>query len=357
MSTGDDVPLRDLGDRSPLRIFSDDGDHDSPPADANGLWPGMTLLEFYELYIRPVCLVKAAKRTLDQYDQTLALWVRVTGDPPLPQIDEFTCARFLRGVMALPGRDGPLADNTVRKHCVHVQYCLDRAGPYSRRNNPLGKGFLDDPPLLLKPSVTKNDDIENFSLDEIGQWLDVCHLAARPRLRGVDSKDWWQSLVVFDYNVGVRPESLLALRFDWITTDEFGAWIKVPCRSIKGKKHGRKFYLNDHAFAAIERIRTDRELIFAWGKSSGWLQTCRRRLLSQTEIPKHRQFGFKGLRKAFGTELGKISEIASKMAMGHAGGDVTISSYQHKVIMVEAVRKLPQPVWHRDRDGDQRLLF
>ncbi len=352
---GNKVPRGEHSGRSGLRVFSG-GDADSP--DEHGLWPGMSLVAFYRAYVKQVCLLRARSRNVAQYEESLGLWESLTGDPPLPQIDEFVCAEFVRGVALRPGRDAAsLSDNTVRKHCIPVQYCLDRAGPYSRRSNPFGKGLLADPPLLPKPSIVTNDVTDNFLVAEISQWLAVCHQASTPQVKGVSPKDWWQSLILFDYNVGLRLETLLAARYDWLIEEDDGHWLQVPADAIKGKKRGRKFFVNAHALAAIESIRTDRELIFPWQHSANYLQAKRRELLAKTEIRKHRRFGFHGLRKALATELGKISEIASKMAMGHAGGDVTIGCYQHRVIYVEASKQLPQPVWSRDRNGSQRLLF
>lgn len=353
--TGNSSPRRDRDDRIQLRVFS--GNSAGKEGDENALWPGITLGQFYERYVKPICHASARKRTHDAYDRSLNYWDRITGDPALQEIDEYVCAAFIAGLRQLDGCDGMLADNTVRKHCVHVQYCLDRAGPYSRRNNPLGKSLIADPPLLLKPAVVKNDVVDNFLLPEIGHWLEACHHASVPKLRRVSPKDWWQSLIIFDYNTGIRLETLLAARFDWITTDDEGTWLIVPSTALKGRKRGRRFFLNQAALEAIEAIRTDRDLIFEWRFTEGYLHDRRRELLAKTRIPEHRRFGFHALRKALATELGKINSIAAKMALGHAGGDVTIEHYQNRIILVESLMKLPQPVWRRDCAGQQLLMF
>jgi len=324
----------------------------------------MTLAEFYKAYVQPVCLVHAAKRNLDQYEQSLAYWVEFTGDPPLSAIDDYTVSRFLQELKKLPGRGKrPLADNTVRKHCVHVQYVLDRAGPRSR-HNPQGQRLIDEVPILQKPSLVIDEVSDNFTLQEIAWWLEAAETAIAPVLRGCSPGDFWRSLTLFTYNIGFRLQTLLALRWEWIYEEEFGRtrkWIKVPPEAIK-KKRGRSFYLNHAAGEALNLVRqvTPSQAlagrIFPWPHCESYLQASRRAMLAESKIPVSRHFGFHGLRKAFATELAQINDAAASMALGHSQRNVTRDHYLNKRVMAEAMDKLPQPKWTPPADPQLRLF-
>ena len=217
-----------------LKLFTE-------PADGEDqLTSNLTLNEFAEAYVLPVCLVHAATRNLKQYLESLAYWVEFTGDPPLSGIDDYTCALFLQELKKLPGRGKQLlADNTVRKHCVHVQYVLDRAGPRTR-HNPQGKRLIDEVPILQKPSLVIDEVTDNFSLGEIGLWLEATGHAIAPVLPGCSPAEFWQSLILFDYNIGFRLQTLLAVRWEWLKSEPVGktsTWIHVPKGPwIKGKR-------------------------------------------------------------------------------------------------------------------------
>lgn len=336
-----------------------------------------TLERFFEAYVLPICLPYAASRNVKQYRETLGYWKRFSGDPTLGQLGHavekeqrsgfktrqyanarVAISRFINGLKQLPGRDGVLAENTVRKHCVAIQFILDRAAPPDARHNPDGAGMLPEAIAIPKPSLVINDVEDVFTLPEIGHWLDACHHAKAPRkVPGVKPPDFWRSLVAFVYNVGLRIETVVLLRFEWFHTDEHGHWVRIPPRSIK-KKRGRDFYVNKWAWGAMEEIRTRRELVFPWAHDMSWLHEWRRRLLAKSEVKPERRFGFHGLRKACLTQSAMINPMAASMIAGHSSGrNVTRDHYIHKRVMVDTLDRLPQPAWHRDRDGAQLRLF
>lgn len=342
-----------------LKLFTAPAD-----ADSEQLTRDLTLSEFAERYVLPVCLVHAAGRNLKQYRESLAYWAEFTGDPPLAGVDDYTCALFLSELKKLPGRGKrPLADNTVRKHCVHVQYVLDRAGPRSR-HNPQGKRLVDEVPILQKPSLVIDEVTDNFTLQEIGQWLAATGHAIAPALPGCAPAEFWQAIIPFDYNLGFRVQTLLALRWEWLKKEPVGkteTWIHVPSEAIK-KKRGRDFYLNAWALAALEIVKPLQAIdgrIFPWPHTPDYLQQTRREILSHSEIPPSRQLGFHGLRKALGTELTELcdgNDCAASMALGHSQRNVTRNHYLNKRVMAAALDKLPQPKWTPPAEPQLRLF-
>ena len=143
-----------------LRLFVDDSP--APPAVES---PGVaqtasgaknlfnappTLGEFFEQYLLPYCPPKTGERNVDQYRESLKLWADLTGNPSLDRINAMTTARFVTLLAQRTNRKGePISDKTVRKHCVCIQFCLDRAGPPSRRW-ALNAGLIHEPPGRIK---------------------------------------------------------------------------------------------------------------------------------------------------------------------------------------------------------------
>jgi integrase len=391
-----------------LRVFT----QDDADASSSGSWnqepsADMRLSDLYHCYVVPECLAYAKPRHFEEMETSVGYWIRFTLDPPINQIIQLASIKqFVEGLKTLRGRSGkPIAANTIRKHVVHVQSVLDRAGPPSRKRP--GAGLMERVPFIPRPSLVINRNIKRFTLAEIGMLLDVTGKVARsPRgLPGVKPRVWWECLGVVGYNIGLPIGALIALEWAWLDQDELGWWFRIPpaADGVKKSRAGRDYYLNRWALAAVERMRpsatrepraavpatagreksslqdfpkalnskaaaaatapagsaaaggTDfSSKVFPWTAAENTLWRTLQRMHAAAEMPGNRRFGFHGLRKACNTELTRINAVAAKMAMGHAVGDVTIDHYTALEIMIEAMEKLPQPP---RKDGPQRLLF
>src|SRR5262245_28497810 len=137
---------------------------------------------------------------------------------------------------------------------------------------------------------------------------------------------------------------MLRLRWEWLEEDELGWWLKVPPRGAPKVPRGIWLSMNRHALRALELVR-DRAapeacgIIYPWPHTTGCLQDWMQRILEASRIPPNRRFKFHGLRKAFANELGKINGLIVPMALGHAKSDVTLDSYVHRQMLVDAVSK------------------
>lgn len=334
--------------RPQLRLFSPE---ESPHPTLSGVFE--TVCE--------ACLPTARPRNLDQYRETLKIWEALMGYPPAAGIDRSQVNQFRIWLEQRVWRGKVISSNTVRKHCVHLQAVIDMAGP-ATRNREDAAGVLAKPPKVKKPAV-EFPEVEVFTLDEIGAWLDSCYRATMPELPGIEPAEWWRAVILFDLNVPFRLETLLHLERPWVKRRDEETWISVPRWAMKGKRSGKPvpFYLNRWALDALERLRClgDEGKIFPMPNSLSWLHAQRRKLLTAAGIPKARQFGFHALRKTCSTLLEDMgSHAAAKLHLGHSQGkDVTHDFYTHRSIVVAPVNKLPQPHWHPDREGRQILLF
>jgi len=324
----------------PLRLY------EGPPATAEPCTPGLssllTLGQFYSAFVRPVYLDPRgrSRRTFAQYEESLRYWARFTGDPTLDEMHQGHAAAFVRGLRRLPGaKPGePLSANTVRKHCAHIQKCLDLAGPPGKGNRSAAE-LIARPPYLERPALQRTTP-EAFTLDEIRAWLDVVDTATLPTLRGVSSPDWWRALILWTYNTGLRIGSTLAMRWDWLD----GHTLTVPGASYKGGQ-GRQLYASPHALAAVERLRpAGRRRVFPWDYSESYLQAQRRKMLRRAGLPPGRRFGFHGLRKALATGLAPLDPTAAQLALGHTSLNTTAGHYfAAEAVVAPAMARLPQP--------------
>lgn len=330
---------------SPLKI------HSPSLAAAFQFGPDVTLSAFYAGYVEPICLASAAPRNREQYQGTMRLWVALTGDPQLRVITNATCAAFVASLVSrvdgrytrYPERGGRLSPNTVRKHCAVIGRCLSLAGEPSRSNR-LGAGLLEVVPWLEAPPMVL-DDPDGFTVAEVERVLEATRFAKRPeKIPGVSAPAWWAGLILFDHNTGLRLGELLALRWSWIREDEAGSsWLHVPAEFMKGRRRGRRVYLNRFALAALASIRGERELIFPWPHCPSWLHECRLRILEAAGLPPERRFGFHGLRKRHITEVAMQNAMAAQLTAGHTSARTTIDHYTMREVLVPALDALPQP--------------
>lgn len=308
------------------------------------LSPDMTLGEFYRAYVLPIHRLarRADPKTIQLDEIALKHWETLTRNPPLRDISEFDTADFVSGAMLLAGRHGKkMSANTIRKHAIHLQFCLDRAGPRSRTMRNAAQ-LIDTPPGFEKPKPTRRATPMLLTLDEIGRWITACDTAVAPVES--DATEWWRSLVVFGYNTGLRIDCIMRLEWPMLVSD----WLVIPAEIYKGGEHGGEFYCNRWARAALKPLRAlGAERIFpwrGWPDSESWLQEQRRRIWLSAGIVQPGN-GFHGLRRALLTWLSGKNDLVARLVAGHAaGGDMLRGHYvDKKRVVAELLEQVPQP--------------
>jgi integrase len=329
-----------------------------------------TIRQFFEGFVLPRYLVAKNRQpgTIKLYRQVVDLWEELTPNPSLRSIeqDDDLCRDFVEALKRRPGlkKKSKVAPNTVRKLCVHFQKILDLAGPKNRRNRSPAR-LMGESPYVERPEAVHTPPDGDFTLDEIGMWLGVCDRARNAKnLGGLDPQKFHSALILFCYNTGFRIDTVMSASWDMIGRTKTD-WITIPPQIYKGRKWGGDFYLNRHARAAIESIRTRKSnLLFpwrGWPSSQSWLQESRREILALTNIRPHRRFGFHGLRNSLGTWLAAKNPMVSSIVLGHRMGETagfsatTRDFYVNPDIVVEWLEQVPQP--RRLKPSPQKLLF
>lgn len=344
-TTTRDVTLRDEG--GPLRIYSD-----REAASQGGLLSTrMTLSEFYAAFYAPVVEVSRGN-SLDTRQQNRAavrLWQRYTGDPPLAEIDQFTCAAFVSGLLENAKIE---SRTTVAKHAAAVQKVLRYAGPPSGRDWR-ACSLLERVPYIERPPTEQVRCQEPFTLAELERLVTSTHLLRLPADLSVSAATYWRALFMLLYNSGMRIQE--TMRLEW--SDVAGHQLKIRSRTRKGGRRGHTVELTDSARQALDWLAgIDPVRVFPWprswaSKSSLFKEFGRyRELLLPVQ---RRAIGFHGFRRLHNVELARINERACAAALGH-GAAVNARSYVSRDLVREAVSKLKQPRTSADR---QLLLF
>lgn len=320
--------------------------------DDGRLFQSQTLGGFYTDFARPCVLVAggAAPANLAQYDESLRLWQHYTGDPPLPEIDDFACAAFVEALSARVWRGRRVKPATVRKHCVAVGAILKLAGPRSPQN-PAGQGLIDQVPYLPRPRAEEDFPARDLSLEEIEQWLAGCQAATGPKIPGVEPAAWWRALVLWSYNTGLRIGTTLAARWGWIEGD----WLIVPAAADK-RRRGRKLWLNRPALEAAARIRRG-DLVFGWTYRLQSFHQIRRCLVAAIDAERSERFRMHNLRRSLLTFLAAQNPAVARLQAGHSlSRDVLLRHYTDPAIVAELMARVPQPRCEAG-DGEQLRLF
>jgi integrase len=380
-----------------LRVFDSDG---NPALDASdgrrGLSAEMTLTEFCEEFVWPVYWVsnQLSPLTREGKEGALKLWVRFTGDPPLRDLEvdrggDYVVSQFLAGLYAMARstklrRQQELAERekrefrkllpeelcspaTIDTKCRAIQLLLNIAGPRTREH-PLAQRLISEVPYIPKPTLDSGDEHseETFTLEEMGQILAAAPKMDWPCWPGIPPAAWWDSLIRVAYNTSERRGALLGVKLPAVdaATIVFTRWIR------KGKKKTNVLPINAACRAAIERIRTPRELLFpipgvGFPRCRRWFHTNWGRLLEHAQIPPERRFGPHGLRRSTATEValqdGEQSD-AVQLLLAHSNPE-TKKAYEHKgriatkrqQVLKAKLDNLPQPIL--PGMGDPQLLL
>ncbi len=334
--------------RGNLSLFTGDPGEAQTPS---GEW---TLTEFYRRYIKPEVLLPdgAAEGTLRAYSEALKYWSLGTGDPPLGEVGAADCQAFRKFLNGLPGRKHrSIAVNTIRKHCTHVQRCLNLAGPpvghrtenrdlfgWDVKEGPLGEIAERRPVPYIKRPRKQKRPVENiFRPGELDKLLGVCDQVDVPLIPGITPAAFWISLFTWLDAVGTRIKTTIQIEWPMIE----GHVLSAPAEILKGRDD-QQFWVSDRGLAAAERIRTADPRLFPYPRSLRQLHRVRERLMKLAGIYRP-GLGFHGLRAALGSRVARKNPQAAQRQLGHADFATTEEFYLPVDVLEEAFRDEANP--------------
>lgn len=331
--------------QEPIRLYDARRASTGGPRDLSG---ALTLSEFVERYYKPVHLVMAdaRPRNLEAIDESVAYWVRFTGDPRLDEIGVFHSRDFVVGLKSLPGKKyATLANNTVRKHCAAVQAILDLCGRPSRDQRE-ALGILDEVPYIARPPKQKPAAEGGYSLEELIRLMENADAAEQPRKihgRPINTGDYHRRIYALIFNTGVRIGGVMTMTWSHFHGDH----LILPARvAVKGHED-KRLELNDQARSVIEAMRGyHAERIFpwpySWPGSRGNLYRRGHRLICQCLPPERRDdYAYHDLRKLHNYLLAGINNLACMKSLGHSNWGTTVDHYTPQKLVADTVAKLP----------------
>jgi hypothetical protein len=331
----------------------------SPLAGSRGaLSPDMRLSELVRVWYKPVYLIArdSRERNIEQVDETVALWVAITADPPIDQIDAWSCSHFVAGLKKRKGRKYPtIGNNTIRKHCGAIQTILDLCGPPSRTNRE-GLGLLDASavPYVTRPPADESEAGEDtFTLAQLVKLIDNADAARLPQLPGCTPGMYFRRLYAWTFNTGLRIGGTMMSSWRGYRGDHLNLQARVAAKGHRSKR----VELNEVAQQIVESMRgIDAERIFpwprAWPASRKGLYIEHRRIVQF--LPKDERYAFHAVRRLHNHELLEINPIACQKSLGHRSARTTIENYTGRKVVAAAVARLPLVRPHVEH---QRELF
>lgn len=267
-----------------LRLFSPEEDLPSYlsmplPAGGGGISAQMTLSEFFEQWYVPIAMRDRAQSTIQLYRNSIAWWVRITGDPPLDQIDEFTLNLFSDGLAIgtfrrsrrAAGIEHPLQPHTAAKHQRQIAAILAGAGPRKRRDRP-AKSLLAEIPFM-PPSTAEHVLKPCFTLEQMRAMANEAQHTSRPRLPGIPPSAYYRGLFAFLFGVGHRLGTTWRIEWSMLTEQADGWWVDVPRELVpKTEKKSRRAIARWVAESVIHWPRRSAR-IFACGLKVGAIRT------------------------------------------------------------------------------------
>lgn len=289
-----------------------------------------------------------SKRTREDYETAVDHWRRITGDPPLHEVDNQTMSEFRERLATtpLPSTGRPPASTTVAKVLRALQAILSTVGP-AQHGNPYGLGLIDRIPVCRKPPADPADPVVATG-DEVGRIYRAAAGARWPNVEGLSAGDVWQALVVYLFNVGSRRNEFLSLKWYQVDLDR-------GLLTMRTLKRGRTItrplvsVVVDH----LQRLRVaGGELVFPFPRSRKLIYRTWHRVQQAAGIQVQRPlgsnrrpfYGFHELRKTCSQQLFRISPAAAQRMLGHASLETTRRHYcDADQLLVEATSQVVQP--------------
>ena len=350
-----------------LRLFAEPSDESSPSG--SDLSPFVSLAAFFARWYLPI-VMRAEKgsdpATERSYRESVAWWSRLTGDPPLSSIDQFTVAAFLGGLrtatfrrspLATRGKEYPLSRQTQAKHAGQVRAVLKRTGPAYDAESATAD-LLDRLPKIAarRPKSTARPA---FSLEAARAIVGARWLIYGPRLPGILSGDWWLAYLSLKFFAGLRDGTVLQLTHRMVVQRGEDDWLDIPGKIVKTEQPLKRL-LHPAAAAAIRAVRGSRgvdDTIVPWPHDRRHLRARHERLQLLAGIVSEQWLSPHAWRRTHAQEMTALgSQAALRLAqwsLDHDDERTTRDSYHDPE--QEFLRRLP--LLDLGQDARQKTLF
>jgi integrase len=327
--------------RLSLFVPEDSPDTDNGPSPIS---PRMSLSEFYRSWFVPIVLSAerdCTENTHKLYANAIDWWVKLTGDPPLSQIDEFTLALFQEGLRKGTyrrgrfGKEHPLTKESQHKHLRNIRAVLHRTGPTRDANRP-SKGVLAEAPHLRLPTV-KSKLKPCFTLAQAQAIMAAAVEAKSPSIHktGVPPYYWWRCRLAMHLYTGLRSGTIRRLTWQVVEQADDGHWwLNIPEHLVTKTQKETRIIVHPLLFLAMQDCRRSSvtsEPISFQPHGDRWIQSLHDGLQKRAGIPEAKWLSPHAWRRMHGDQLAKLGmasiEELCRSALDHSDARTTTGHY------------------------------
>ena len=300
-----------------------------------------TVTSFFESLYLHRCLSDAAEGSIGYYRIVLRRWQAITGDPPLARITNDTLVLFRDFLVKARGRrpTNVWRRGPSRTTSAPFRRCFSRPGPQAIET-VMPFDIISAVPWIRPPKVT----MPAPKIIDPGRLRIVYQATASmdvPWADGIKPPAWWQTLLVVAYVTQLRRRTLFQLRMADI--DWHNSRLAIPGERFKNGR-GMLIHLPPFALAHLQRIRSDRELVFPWHNGYRQFFCWMHKLQDLAGIPRAEHFGLHAIRRTAATCLWAESPQAAQWALGHSSLGTTAQHYVNATgLVARAIDNLPNP--------------
>jgi integrase len=286
-----------------------------------------TLSEFFERTYLPVRLVGAADGTVENYRQALTHWRRICGETPVAKVNSISIATFQRGLSV--GRSEATVNGYTRPIMAMLRLAADD-----------DFCVIDRAPKVRMLREPKRSPLA-ITVEEFAKVLAAARSWPRS-IAGYQPIDWWDAVLLTDWETGLRLEALFALRSVDLLWDDRGLFSQAEDAK---DKEAAWHELQPATLDAIRKIYDPRrELLFPRRVQVKTIGRWFREILDASGIyaPKGCGMRFHRLRrsKASYTELAGGD---AQRALGHSARSVTLRYLDPRIVGRAKQPAMPMP--------------
>lgn len=352
-----------------LRVYREE--NPDPVENGSTLSPRMRLSTFAERWFFPVILVgerDSAAKTLSNYRTALDYWAKITSDPPINEIDEFTIAKFREGLRKATyrrgrfGQDFPLAEASQHRNLRNLRTILHRVGPTIDPNRRCKALVAEAPHIRLSAPRTRLKPAISL-ISARAMVAAASQMEGPTSVQGIGVEDWWRLRIAIAYYTGLRSGTIRGLRRRHLDVDDHGrTWLLVPSELVTKTDKEARVIVHPKLLEQIDRCSRGAqpdELLCPIPHCDRWIQELHERLQKLAGIPEAKWLSPHAWRRTHTDQLTELgcdytTEIA-RLSLDHSDSKTTTSHY---VDIVNKFRLRLPPLWTElPSDERQQLLF
>ena len=286
----------------------------------------------------------AASGTVYEYRRTLALWEKLSSDPPVDAIDDRTVAEWGAKMEA------EFEPATILKHWRNLRHFfrrLSRRGPGNPKGMRSTEYLIEDVPTYDPPAVVPGEP-RYIPVEHVGAIYRACRVADWPKHRLVPAPVVWQGIVVLISTFGPRITETMGMGIEAVLEsprcpnprvpiENPHGWLRYTPEKQKAKKpEPLDLPLTPELREALDALGGGRAKLFpVTGAKREWYRVWREILVDAgliADVEDGSGPTFHDLRRTCSTNWDLVHEGLGDFVLGQAKRSVNATWYTSRVV-------------------------